>query len=107
MKTKRAKACDITQAVKDRVWERDKHCCILCDCNRAKPNAHFISRAHGGLGIEQNVITLCTYAGNNCHHIYDNGTEEQRSAMRGRIRQYLKDHYPDWDESKLIYRKWG
>ena len=103
---KRAKACDIPQHVKKRVWERDKGMCIICWRNTAAPNAHFISRAHGGRGIEENIVTLCTDFGGGCHFLYDNGTKEQREIIRKKIRSYLMEQYPSWDESKLIYRKW-
>lgn len=108
MKSKRAKACDITKAVKDKVWERDNGRCVVCD-NRynVMPNAHYISRAHGGLGIEENIVTLCTnLTENKCHHFFDNGTAEERKVIGDKIRNHLQNHYPNWDESKLIYRKW-
>ena len=56
---KRTKLLDISKAVKDKVWERDGHRCILCESIFAMPNAHYISRAQGGLGIPENVVTLC------------------------------------------------
>lgn len=42
---KRSKACDISQKVKKKVWERDNHRCIICGSPYAMPNAHYISRA--------------------------------------------------------------
>ena len=69
-------------------------------------NAHYISRAHGGLGIPENIVTLCTGFGpGNCHDRYDNGTREEREAMGRRIRAYLQSQYPDWEESRLLYKK--
>jgi 5-methylcytosine-specific restriction endonuclease McrA len=104
--SRRAKAVDIPKAVKDRVWARDKGRCIVCGCPTAMPNAHYISRAKGGLGVEQNIVTLCTEFGNGCHRQYDFGPREIREEIGSRIRDYLMSHYPDWDEGKLIYRKW-
>ena len=106
-KSKRAKACDIPARVKQEVWERDKGCCVLCGASvNTAPNAHYISRAHGGLGIPENIVTLCTGFGpGRCHDRYDNGTREEREAMGRRIRAYLQSQYPDWDESRLIYKK--
>ena len=98
---KRTKALAITPEVKKIVWERDEGRCVLCGSPHAAPNAHFISRAHGGLGIEQNIVTLCA----NCHHRYDQTTE--RSEIREILSDYLRNIYPLWDESKLIYRKYG
>lgn len=99
--TKRTKALDISPKVKDAVWERDGHQCILCGSPQAMPNAHYIARSHGGLGIEQNITTLCL----KCHHAYDNTAE--RVAIKEQIKTYLQSQYPDWDESKLIFRKWN
>lgn len=68
MKSKRTKACEIPMSVKQIVYERDKGLCIICG-KAGVPNAHFIRRSAGGLGIEQNIVTLCPI----CHHNYDNG----------------------------------
>lgn len=104
-KNRRAKACDIPQRVKAAVWQRDGGACVLCGCRISAPNAHFISRAQSGLGIEQNIVTLCTGFGNGCHYTYDNGTKAERETIKEHLRVYLMEHYPDWDESNLIYRK--
>jgi len=29
-----------------------------------------------------------------------------RDRMKSIAREYLKSKYPDWDESKLYYKKW-
>lgn len=97
---KRTRALDIPKRVKDEVWERDSHQCILCGSPRAMPNAHYIARSHGGLGIPENIVTLC-FA---CHDRYDNSSD--RSWIRERIREYLSDRYEGWNESMLIYNKW-
>lgn len=106
LSNKRAKACAIPQAVKKRVAERDSidgwPCCIVCGSPEGLPEAHYISRAKGGLGIEENIVTLCR----RCHCIYDNGTRDQREALKEQIRDYLKSKYPEWSEEKLYYRKW-
>lgn len=102
MKTKRSKACDIPQVVKQKVWERDGARCIICGNPTAMPNAHYISRAHGGLGIEQNIVTLC----HNCHHAYDN--TPQRPLYREYIKNYLRGIYgAEWDEEQLVYNKFA
>lgn len=101
MKSKQAKACDIPQPVKNAVWERDSHKCIICGSPCAMPNAHYIPRSHGGLGIEENIVTLCM----DCHRAFDQTTS--RGWYRERIRRYLQEKYPKWDESKLIYHKYN
>lgn len=100
MKHRMTRACDIPQKVKAEVWERDGGCCILCGSPNAAPNAHYIPRSHGGLGVAQNVVTLC----GKCHTDYDNSGA--RRALQAEIRAYLMARYPGWDETKLIYRKW-
>lgn len=107
MKSKRAKATDISMAVKKKVFERDHGCCVVCGCNyNVMPNAHYISRAKGGLGIEENIVTLCTgFTQNNCHHKFDNGTKEEKELIGGIIKSYLKSKYTNWNEDKLHYCK--
>lgn len=101
MKSKMTKACDITKKVKDIVWERDDHRCIVCGTYRAMPNAHFIPRSKGGLGVEENIVTLCLA----CHEAYDHTTKRKEIGVF--IEEYLKSKYPEWNKSKLIYSKWG
>lgn len=98
-KSKRAKACDISKKVKDAVWERDHHRCILCGSTVAMPNAHYIPRSHGGLGVEKNVVTLCW----ECHREYDQTT--RRKDLQVAIREYLQSKYDAWNEEDLIYRR--
>lgn len=95
----RTKALDISKKVKDIVWERDNHCCILCGNPYAMPNAHYIARSHSGLGIEQNIVTLC----HACHHQYDNTAD--RKIIKKEIAEYLQNHYPNWNEEDLVYKK--
>ena len=99
MKTKRAKACDITKKVKDIVWERDNHQCIICGSCYAMPNSHYIRRSQGGLGIEENIVTMCQ----RCHTEYDQGSG--RAAIASYTEQYLRSKYPNWNPKKLIYKK--
>lgn len=108
-KSKRTIACDIPPRVKMAVAERDSidghPNCIYCGkpAPTSNPlafsNAHFISRGQSGLGIEENILTLCW----ECHLRYDQSTG--REEMREFFRDYLKTKYPDWDEEKLIYKK--
>ena len=99
MKTKRAKACDITKKVKDRVWERDGQRCIICGSPYAMPNSHYIRRSQGGLGIEENIVTMCVI----CHEMYDQGP--QRPLIATYTERYLRSKYPNWNPETLIYKK--
>ena len=107
MKTKRSKATDIPMSVKKKVFERDKGMCVVCHCNyNVMPNAHYISRSKGGLGIEENIVTLCTgLTPNKCHDKFDNGTKSEREEIGRIIKNYLKSKYTNWNEDKLHYCK--
>lgn len=107
MKSKRSKACDISQKVKKIVWERDNGCCVICGNNyNVMPNAHFIPRSKGGLGIEQNIFTACTrLTENDCHYKFDNGTQEEREKLKEKVQEYFMSIYPNWDENDLYYKK--
>lgn len=96
---RRTKALSISATVKRKVYERDNRCCILCGSPFAAPNAHYISRGQGGLGIEQNIVTLC----NECHRRYDQTPE--RPYYGERIEEYLKSKYANWNKEDLIYKK--
>lgn len=96
---KRTRACQISKKTKERVFERDQKCCIFCGAP-GLPEAHYIPRSHGGLGIEQNIITACRP----CHDKLDNSVNRQQ--MLQVAAEHLRQFYPEWDESKLIYDKW-
>lgn len=100
--SKRSRACDISQEVKRKVWERDHHHCIYCGSPYAMPNAHYIARSHGGLGIEENVVTLCM----KCHHNYDNGKDLRlKQTIKHKIEAHLASKYANWYNLSLKYKK--
>lgn len=99
MTSKRTKALAIPDEVKRAVWDRDGGRCVCCGSRMASPNAHYIARSQGGLGIEQNVLTLCA----DCHRKYDQSVK--RKELRAFFRGYLKKTYPGWDEAELIYKR--
>lgn len=96
---RQTKKTRIPDRVKQAVYERDDECCIICHSNAGLPNAHYIARSQGGMGIEENIVTLCP----RCHYLYDNGGK--RELYKKIISEHLKDIYPGWDEKNLIYRK--
>lgn len=95
---KRTKALQIPPGVKRIVYDRDGGRCILCGAP-GDPVCHVISRAQGGMGIKENVCTLCF----ECHSAYDQGPF--RESMRENIIDYMKTKYPGWDAKNVIYRK--
>lgn len=107
-KSKRAKALDISKQVKEIVFARDKGRCVVCgNSYNVMPNAHYIPRSKGGLGIEQNVVTLCTEMTlNKCHRKFDFGTKKEHDEIGEKIKKYLKSKYDNWNEEDLVYKKW-
>ena len=96
---KRTRACAISKKTKDIVYKRDQGCCIFCGAP-GLPEAHVIARSQGGLGIEQNIVTVCRI----CHDKMDNSTDRKR--MLNEAADYLKRFYPDWNPKDLVYDKW-
>lgn len=84
--------------------------CIICGAP-GSPHCHIVRRSHGGLGIEQNIVTLC----NECHYAFDEGLFISRirplgfktqADVKRYIIDYIKGFYPDWTEEKMKYKKW-
>ena len=98
MKSKRTKATSIEPMVRFKVYERDKHC-IFCGVSCFITLAHYVSRASGGLGVEQNLACVCM----ECHRKLDQST--QRKDMLEIFKRHLIRHYEDWNEDDLKYRK--
>lgn len=98
MKSKRTKACGIAVSVKRAVYERDRGRCVFCG-RQGDPVAHYVPRSHGGLGIEENIITACC----RCHMLMDGTTERKR--MLKRAREHLDIFYPDFPDENRKYRR--
>lgn len=96
---KRTRACGIPKEVKLIVYERDHERCIFCGAP-GLPEAHVIPRSHGGLGVPQNIITVCR----SCHDKLDNSTNRQQ--MLDVAVEYLGSYYPDISQTDVIYQKW-
>lgn len=56
---------------------------------------------NGGLGVEENIVTLCR----ECHYKEDFGQDTKLYEQR--IEDYLKSKYGlNWNKEKLIYKKY-
>lgn len=99
---KRTKALQIPKAVKESVALRDSidgyPCCVICG-GPGNPDAHFIPRSKGGLGIEENIVTLCLI----CHKKYDQ--TDARKYIKPLLREHLIGIYPNWQEENLYYKR--
>lgn len=99
--TKRTQALSITKKTKMIVWERDHHRCIFC--KKLVPwymaNSHLIKRSHGGLGIEQNILTNCE----ECHQKLDD-TIKRKELFDYAVR-YLSMKYDNFYLDNLTYKK--
>lgn len=99
--TRQTKAKAISIKTKKRVWERDGGVCIICGNPNAEPSCHYIRRSQGGLGIEQNIVTLCAR-----HHLeLDSPNSPAQQALRTRVRLYLNRFYPDFSDEDRVYKK--
>lgn len=107
--SRRSRACEFPRDVREAIYERDGGC-IFCKMgyypnNEAAPFysvMHYRSRAHGGLGIEENGAVGCQWH----HDMLDNGKDGRRDEMLEIMKDYLKSKYPHWSEDLLIYKKW-
>lgn len=102
MKSKRAKACDIKPAVRQKVFERENYCCAYCGKfirDYGGQTCHYIPRGKGGLGIEQNLIALCIE-----HHDRLDKTTD-RPQMLAFVKAYLEQKYPDFSDEERVYKK--
>lgn len=99
-KHRQTKACEFPAKVRVAIYNRDCGCCVLCGSPNGRPNAHYIPRSHGGLGVEKNGLTLCF----DCHYAYDH--TPQRDELQQHLKAYLQECYPDWIEDDLYYRKY-
>lgn len=112
-KSKQAKLREFSEKEREKIKTRDKGRCIFCEMRYHMEKAdwfgthifsimHYIPRSKNGLGIEQNGAVGCQYH----HDMMDNGYYGRRGEMLSLFKDYLKIHYPDWNEEELVYNKW-
>lgn len=112
-KSKQARAREFSPETRQAIIRRDRGKCIFCQMHYQMGEnnefaksilsiMHYISRAHNGLGIEENGALGCIWH----HEMLDNGNTGRRDEMLNMFKEYLKEKYPDWDEERLVYSKW-
>lgn len=113
-KSKQARAREFNEKARQEIYYRDRAKCIFCTMGYRMEQGtwlgkeilgvmHYIPRSRNGLGIPKNGALGCQYH----HEIMDNGNQGVREEMLGMFREYLKNHYEDWNEEELVYRKWN
>lgn len=106
---RRTKALQFSRKTIDDIAKRDG-ACIFCKTGYKMPERkdytlfafdimHIVSKAQGGLGIEQNGVLGCRYH----HNLLD--ASLNRHEMMGMIDRYMKGLYPDWNREDLLYDK--
>ena len=93
----------ISNRTRQKVLERDSYdgapCCIYCGSPYGIEIHHFVERSRGGMGVEENLVCLCS----RCHRkLHDTESAE----IKDFIRAYLSCRYEDWAEGKQIVRKY-
>ena len=108
-KSKQARARDFTEKARKEIYERDKGCIFCRQGYHITPQVggifetmHYIPKSQNGLGIARNGAIGCKYH----HTLLDNGNLGLREEMLEIFREYLMEHYPDWNEKELTYSKW-
>ena len=104
----RTKKLQFSTKARNAIKERDGGC-IFCQIGFKMPKfplpatdiMHIVSRAQGGLGIEENGVLGCRYH----HMMLDNGSGGERDEMMNYIYKYMAGKYPDWNEEKLHHTK--
>jgi hypothetical protein len=90
---------DVSKETRKYIKKRDGNKCIICNNKGAITMAHvFVSRAKGGKGSKENIVSLCT----NCHYyILDNPIGQKNNKLsqeyKAKCYQYL------FDKENIIY----
>lgn len=110
---KRTRLLQFDKATTQKIIIRDQYC-VFCKLGfhmenkdvfqyQIKDIMHVVNKSQGGLGIEENGVLGCRYH----HSLLDNGNKGLRNEMIHILGGYLKNLYPGWDKSNLIYKKYG
>jgi GT2 family glycosyltransferase len=75
--------------------------------NDTEADRHFVEKLLAGIKKSERIFSCgAQMIDFKNHEMLDNGNKGRREEMLQMFRQYLQDHYPDWSEDALIYRKW-
>lgn len=111
--SKLSRKTEFSQRERQRIKERDGGC-IFCkagyhndECKNIFERQsfqimHYIPRSKMGLGIAQNAAVGCIFH----HMMFDNGNKGRRAEMRIIFKEYLMNHYTNWNEEDLVYKKY-
>lgn len=113
-RTKKNQKYQFDADTRKHIYFRDGGECIFCrlgyhmECKdrmlyEIKDVMHYINKSQLGLGIPENGAIGCRYH----HGLLDNGNRGLREEMLSIFKNHLRQQYPDWDEEKLVYRKWN
>ena len=95
------KATAISRKDRAIIHERDGRQCINCRRPDRIELAHYIRRSQGGLGIPENVVSLCK----KCHEAYDSAkTKVLKEYHQSRIKRHLDKHYPGFSDEDRVYK---
>lgn len=93
------KATDITKHVRQEVLVRDNAKCIICGSMYGLSLHHFVPRSKCGMGISENLVTLCRH----CHFKVHNNS---KLNFQSRIKIYLDTLYPGFKKTDRIHNKY-
>ena len=97
-RSKRSLATSIPKNVALDVKVRDRNRCIYCGDMSWIEIHHLIERSLGGMGIEQNLVCLCSVHHKQLHA----GNKDIKNV----VKKYLEKKYPDFKNEDRIYNKW-
>lgn len=96
MRSARSKATDVSPRVRVKVLQRDGNRCIMCGSPYNLQMCHLVPRSLGGLGIEENLVTMCW----ECH----TKSHNECRWIDQKVKEYLDSKYPDFTERR--YQKY-
>jgi 5-methylcytosine-specific restriction endonuclease McrA len=100
----RTKATSVNPKVRETILERDNNQCVSCGSRSNLTMAHvFVNRSHGGMGVKENLATLCI----KCHHELDNGKKHEQDYQRAAVQFYMIEKYGMPELKKITYNKWN